>query len=170
MSGEPKDRSQAAEHAPEPDEHARMAAAEDRDTDSQTPGELLPRLGARLIDGLLLAIPNVGVVYGLDVGTGWLAPQFVLSYAYFVLLDTYVGTTVGKRLLRLRVLGPTGDRPELGQAARREAFTLLSIIQLPWIGSPELIAWIVIAWTANDNPARQGKHDQIAGGTRVIKV
>jgi hypothetical protein len=42
-------------------------------------------------------------------------------YAYFVLLDSYAGTTVGKRILGLRVIGPSGERPSIKQAAIREA-------------------------------------------------
>jgi uncharacterized RDD family membrane protein YckC len=171
MSGGPQDPfSPSDPGAPEADDAARTRGAGGREQPGQTPGELPPRVGARVIDVVLLSIPNIGLVYGLDVGTGWLAPQFVLSYAYFILLDAYWGTTVGKRLLRLRVTGPTGGRPDLGQAARREAFMLLDVIRLPWVGSPALIAAIVIAVTISKSPTKQGWHDQFAGGTRVLKA
>ena len=32
------------------------------------------------------------------------------------------------------------------------------------------IAYIVIAVTINASPCKQGKHDELAGGTQVIKV
>jgi uncharacterized RDD family membrane protein YckC len=135
--------------------------------DSGVPGEVLPRLGARVIDSVLLAV--VGVILGvlLDFGYLWLAVQAIGVFAYFVLLDTYFGTTIGKRLLGLTVTGPDGARPTAGRAAVREAFTLLGAI--PFIGPVlSLIAWIVIGVTIHSSPTRQGKHDDLAGGTRVI--
>jgi uncharacterized RDD family membrane protein YckC len=172
MSGEPQDDpSQPSEPSGlEPDEYARTRGAAERDRAKDTPGDLGPRVGARVIDVLLLSVPSIALVYGLNIGPGWLAPQFLLTFVYFVLLDTYVGTTVGKRLLHLRVIGPEGDRPRLGQAARREAFTLLDVIRVPYIGSPSLIAMIVILVTISNSPTKQGWHDRFAGGTRVIKT
>lgn len=132
-----------------------------------TPGELLPRLGARVIDGVLLAA--VGGVLGIPMGfgTGWLVLQALLVFAYFVLLDVNQGTTLGKRLLSLRVTGPGGDKPTMQEAAAREAFTLLGAI--PLLGPVlALVAWIVIGVTANSSQTKQGKHDELAGGTQVL--
>jgi predicted PurR-regulated permease PerM len=33
-----------------------------------------------------------------------------------------------------------------------------------------VIAIVVIAVTINGSPTKQGKHDQLAGGTQVVKV
>lgn len=139
----------------------------DRKASPGDPATLARRIGARLIDSLGLAA--VGAVPGaaLDFGLSWLALQAVLVYAYFVLLDVSWGTTVGKRLLGLRVQGPGGGPPRLGQAATREAFTLLGAV--PYVGPVlALAAWIVIAVSINASPTGQGKHDEIAGGTRVV--
>ena len=47
-------------------------------------------------------------------------------------------------------------------------WTLLPII--PFIGGLLLIiAVIVIAVTINGSPTKQGKHDELAGGTQVVK-
>jgi uncharacterized RDD family membrane protein YckC len=152
-----------------PDEDARVASANEGVQARQTPGELLPRLLARIVDFVLLGIPSLVLTNVSGIGDGWVAPQVVLFYAYFVLLDTYIGTTVGKRFLGLRVTGPTGDKPRMKQAAIREAFILLDFMRVPWVGSPlSLAAWIVIIVTIRKSPTRQGKHDQIAGGTYVI--
>lgn len=134
---------------------------------ARTPGELLPRLGARVIDSLVVFV--VGLVLGflLNFGAVWLVSQAVLVYAYFVLLDVYYGTTLGKQLLGMAVTGPDGGHPTLQQAAVREAFTLLGAI--PYLGALlALAAWIVIGVTINSSPTNQGKHDELAGGTQVV--
>ena len=106
-----------------------------------TPGGVLPRIVARVIDAIILA---------------------VAVFAYFVALDVTWGTTPGKRLLGLRVTGPAGARPTAGQAAAREAFTLLGAI--PFIGPVlALAAWIAIVVTVAQSPQRQGAHDNLAG-------
>lgn len=171
MSGDSQDPFRSAERDPQPGEDARMAAAEAGDQPRQNPGDLLPRVGARVIDLLIVSAASLVLVLGLDVSNQWLAPQVVLYYAYFVLLDAYVGTTVGKRFLHLRVTGPRGDKPTLKQAAIREAFILLDMIRIPWVGSPlSLIAWVVIIVTIQKSPTKQGMHDRIAGGTHVIEA
>jgi hypothetical protein len=64
-------------------------------------------------------------------------------------------------------IGAGGARPTFGQAAGREAFTLLGAI--PYIGPVlALAAWIVIAVTINASPTGQGTHDRIGGGTQVV--
>lgn len=160
MSGgtqEPYQSPESSEPPPYPGQTRRM------------PGDLLPRLGARIIDSIVLGL--VGLAFGapLQFGNVWVVVQALLVFAYFVLLDTYVGTTAGKRLVGLRVTGPTGGNPTLGQASIREAFNILGAI--PYAGGPlALIAWIVIAVTISSSPTKQGKHDEYAGGTQVIKI
>jgi hypothetical protein len=73
------------------------------------------------------------------------------------------------RLLGMRVFGPTGaPKPTMPQSAVRNAFTLLSAV--PYFGGLlASIAIIVIAVTINSSPTKQGKHDEMAGGTQVVK-
>lgn len=131
-------------------------------------GDLLPRFGARLLDSLIVAVVGGLLGYVLDFGTLWVALQAVLVFAYFVVLDVSQGTTLGKQLLGLRVTGPDGGKPTLQQAAIREAFTVVGAI--PFAGPPlSLAAWIVIAVTINASSTNQGLHDELAGGTRVVK-
>lgn len=130
---------------------------------------LLTRLGARLIDALLLA--GLGVAMGgvIGFGVGWLVLQAVAVFAYFVLLDSIAGTTPGKRVLGLKVAGPSGSNPTVQQAARREAFTLLGAV--PFVGPPlAAIAWAVIIVTVHGSPTGQGIHDRLAAGTRVVSA
>jgi uncharacterized RDD family membrane protein YckC len=89
--------------------------------------------------------------------------------AYFVAFDVLDGATPGKRALGLRVIGPGGGHPSVTQAVIRESFTVLGAI--PFVGPfLALGAWIWIAVTIRSSPLRQGKHDLLAGGTRVIRV
>jgi uncharacterized RDD family membrane protein YckC len=157
------------------------------------PGELLDRFLARLIDGVLL-----GIVYGILSGIA--TAVFVSGYrssgeaflywtflsilstaaymAYFVYLESNNGATLGKQLLKLKVVGPDGtSNPTVEQAARRNifmAFGLLGIV--PIVGSligglASLAAVIMIAVGINgDTVARQAWHDKFAGGTRVLKI
>jgi uncharacterized RDD family membrane protein YckC len=134
---------------------------------ARSPGRLLPRLIARIIDALVLGV--IGTLFGsaLDFSFVWLTLQSVLVFAYFVVLDVTWGTTVGKRLLGLQVIGPAGGHPSVRQAAIREAFTLLGAV--PYAGPVlALVAWIVIGATINSSPTGRGKHDELAGQTQVV--
>ncbi|NMM83744.1 hypothetical protein B2J88_05125 [Rhodococcus sp. SRB_17] len=137
------------------------------------PGDLWIRLGARVIDGIIVGIialilavlvssaDSLVLISGLFSG--------ILTFAYFVGMEITQGWTLGKKILGLSVQGPGGaPRPTPQQSAIRNAFTLLSII--PIIGGLlALAAYIVIAVTINNSPTKQGKHDELAGGTQVIK-
>jgi uncharacterized RDD family membrane protein YckC len=132
---------------------------------SGAPG-LGARFGARLIDALVLVAIGVPVGVALDFSVTWLVGQALLVFVYFVALDVAWGTTVGKRVLGLRVAGADGGRPSVGEAAVREAFTLLGAV--PFAGPLlALGAWIAIGVTARSSEHGQGVHDRLAGGTSV---
>ena len=134
---------------------------------SDAPGNVLPRIVARVVDAVILAVVGGAVGASMDFNVLWLTLQAVLVFGYFVALDVAWGTTPGKRLLGLRVTGPDGAAPSLLEAARREAFTLLGAV--PYAGPLlALVAWIVIVVTVTRSPQRQGAHDTLAGGTRVV--
>jgi hypothetical protein len=67
------------------------------------------------------------------------------------------------------VQGPAGaPKPDLSQSAIRNAFTLLPVV--PFVGGQlAFIAIVVIAVTINGSPTKQGTHDELAGGTQVLK-
>ena len=136
------------------------------------PGRLLPRFFARFIDGLIVGLLaalgafSVGslsdiMVTGLFSGLG--------TYLYFVLFEVVAGATPGKMLLGMHVRGPHGlAKPSAKQSAIRNLFTLITVI--PYIGGLlAFIAYIYIAITINDSPSKQGRHDELAGGTQVVK-
>ncbi|WP_197376964.1 RDD family protein [Mycolicibacterium baixiangningiae] len=138
----------------------------------QVPGSLGMRFLARLIDGLI-----VGIVGGLlialtdSMSNVWITGLFTgaLSFLYFVAFEVTQGWTPGKKLLGMSVHGPGGaPKPSASQSAIRNLFTLLPII--PFIGGLlGVIAIVVIAVTINGSPTKQGKHDEMAGGTQVVK-
>ncbi|AEF36095.1 MULTISPECIES: RDD family protein [Mycobacteriaceae] len=138
------------------------------------PGGLGRRFWARLIDGVLVSIVAFALslfVFADDypfLVTGLFSG--VLTYGYFVLFEVTQGSSPAKRLLGLAVRGPDGaSKPTLGQSAVRNAFTLLAV--LPYLG-PLLafVAYLVIAVTISGSATKQGKHDELAGGTRVIRT
>lgn len=135
---------------------------------AQAPGELIPRLIARVIDSILIVIAAILLNGILDAGPIWLIIVAALTFGYFVVMDSQYGFTVGKKMMNLRVQGPTGAKPTVEQAALREAFTLLGAF--PYLGVfLAFIAWIVIGVTAAGSPAKQGLHDRIGKGTLVVR-
>jgi len=137
------------------------------------PGGLAVRFFARLIDGILVNLVALGMSIVLfDWDYWWMVTGLfsgVMMFGYFVLLEVGYGTSLGKRLLGLAVHGPGGaPKPDVKQSAIRNAFTLLAVV--PYIGHLlALVAYIVIAVTINTSPTKQGKHDELAGGTQVVK-
>lgn len=137
--------------------------------DSSVSAELPVRIAARGIDVLVLVAIDLGLGRLIGFGFDWLLIGSAIVLAYFALLDVVAGATIGKLALGLRVVGPDGGRPSLRQALTREAVTVVGAI--PFAGPLLAIAaWTWIALTIRSNPLRQGKHDLLAGGTRVIRA
>lgn len=162
------------------------------------PADLMTRFLAKLIDGILLAIVY-GVVFAVIIfsllfdaasggafmaGGGFLASlvssiimtALVLGY-YAVMEAKFNGQTLGKMLMKIRVVGPDGQNPTMEQAVKRNAYFALGLIGIiPVVGG--LLAWLAqlaavigIAVTINNNTqTRQGWHDEFADATHVIKV
>lgn len=137
------------------------------------PGGLGLRFAARFIDGILISIVSFllwaiapdgflsTVIFGLVTG--------LLGIAYFTFMESTRGRTFGKQLLGLRTLGAAGGNPTQAEALKRNAFMLLNII--PLLGTLlYIVAYIVIAVTISSSPTNQGKHDEFAGGTQVVKA
>jgi uncharacterized RDD family membrane protein YckC len=160
----------------------------------ERPGELLDRFLARLIDFVLLAVVEgilvtaivVSVVMG-DSGNMYTASTWgasavsavlttAISLGYFGYLESSRGQTVGKMVMKLRTVGPTGGHPTMEQALRRNIWVGASIVGIIPVlgylsGLVELVAMIMIAVGINkDTVNRQAWHDHFAGGTRVVKI
>lgn len=158
------------------------------------PATLLNRFLARLVDHVLLGfvqalvfgVMSVVVLTGGDGWRGrWLTFYLVvsllwvaISLAYFGLLESRRGQTVGKMLFKLRTFGPDGEsNPTLEEALRRSSYVGLTVISVvPLLGPvvatlAEIAAVVVIAITlSNDVPDHQGVHDRLAGGTLVRQL
>jgi uncharacterized RDD family membrane protein YckC len=159
------------------------------------PGELVDRFAARLIDGVLLFVVNliivsvivIGVIFGssgglLGAGSSYGASALgsiitaAIYLGYFAYMESSQGRTIGKMIMKLRVVGPNGGNPTLEQAARRNIWMAYGIVGIvPIVGGliglvAALVAVIMIAVGINsDTVSRQAWHDKFAGGTRVIK-
>lgn len=148
------------------------------------PAPLLDRFVARILDALVVGVPYLVLSIAVNVAIdGWFLRNVlssvllvVLQLAYFGYLESARGQTLGKRVMRLRTVGPRGTNPTLEQALRRNLFYaagLLSIV--PFIGGffgglLQLAAWVTIAIGINaDTVSRQAWHDRLAGGTQVLK-
>jgi len=136
------------------------------------PGGLGARFGARVIDGLLLVIVSFFIAFLFGSESNILVTGLftgLLTFIYFVAMEVTQGRTLGKKLLGLSVRGAGGAaKPDLKQSAIRNAFTLLPIV--PYVGGLlAVIAIVVIAVTINNSRTKQGKHDELAGGTQVVK-
>jgi uncharacterized RDD family membrane protein YckC len=136
------------------------------------PGGLGLRFAARLIDGILVGIVALLLALIFHATSNILVTGLfsgLLTFVYFVVFEVTQGWTPAKKMLGLSVHGPGGaPKPTVQQSAIRNTFTLLSIV--PYIGGLlAFIAYIVIAVTINNSPTKQGKHDELAGGTQVVK-
>ena len=137
------------------------------------PGGLGERWLARLIDGILVWIVAVPLGWFLGDSSRFLVTGLftgALMFIYFVAMELSQGRTVGKKLLGLSVRGAGGaPKPNFKESAIRNSWTLLPVIPFFIGGVLGIIAIIVIAVTINNSPTKQGKHDELAGGTQVVK-
>jgi len=128
------------------------------------PATLGGRLLAKIIDGLLIALPFAIVIVSTNSGNSSTAP----TWAYFVVVaaqiayETYYvgmrGATIGKRLLRIKVV----DAQSGSLLGPRRAF-LRSVVQT--VSNLALYAgyWSPLL----DRPRFRGWHDKVAGDVVV---
>lgn len=152
------------------------------------PGELGERFLARIIDAILLGVVIgpvaviVGIIMSGSAGSRWVGSTFttifgaVIGLGYFALLESTRGQTVGKMVLGLRTIGPSGGPPTLEQALKRNLWMGLSVIGvLPILGGfiagvAQLVAVITIAVGINSTPATRRAWNDTLAGTSVIKT
>jgi uncharacterized RDD family membrane protein YckC len=138
------------------------------------PVGLIGRFVARLLDAVIVGIP-VSIVlamaglpaqtFGLGGVEAWTAGAVtaVLWFAYYVGFESSSGgATLGKRIMRARVVTADGGSPSVQAAAIRNLWLLFGLIPLVG-GIAQLIAVIVIAVTISSSPEHRGKHDEFAG-------
>ncbi|MGF6881551.1 putative RDD family membrane protein YckC [Nocardia sp. GAS34] len=140
------------------------------------PADLGIRIGARLIDSVIVYIPgaifNFAMTYAVHGILGAIIGGFlfaILGVVYFVVMEATQGATLGKKILGLRVLGPNGaPRPDYQQAFMRNLYLVVNLIYcIGWIGAIGMIIGMMV--TIEQSPIKQGFHDRLAGGTQVVK-
>ena len=111
------------------------------------------RFFAALIDGLILA----AVFYGVAAATGGLTPTdtgsmsaslpagvvSVVGILYFIVLEGFMGATLGKLLLGIRVVKLDGSRIGLGAAIVRNLLRIIDALPTAYILGAILI------WTSS---------------------
>ncbi len=139
-----------------------------------------PRFGAKVIDYLVLVIPvliisviiggNSSGAFGASGGREIIAGVIttLLTYGYFVYMESTRGQTIGKMALGYKVIGPDGAVPSQDVAMRRNAYMLLGIIPILG-GLAQFVLVIVIAVTISNDPFKRGWHDNFAGGSAVVR-
>lgn len=139
-----------------------------------------PRLGARIIDGIVLFIPNavLAAVLTDDTTTSfggvgsedllYLLVSTLLGFGYAVWLEASRGQTVGKMALGFKVVGPDGRVPATDVAARRNAWLLLGLVPILG-GLLSFVVAIAIGVTIANDPFKRGTHDNFAGGSAVVR-
>ena len=103
------------------------------------------RIGAALVDLLIIAVFFVvlGIATGggssddgnVSVKTGTAATLvfFAVELAYYFVLESANGQTVGKRLLGVRVAGADGSPAQPGQIAIRTLLRIVDILPLAYL-------------------------------------
>jgi uncharacterized RDD family membrane protein YckC len=120
-----------------------------------------PRIGARLLDALLVGVVAgvVGGLLGLPDNVGLLL-TLVAMIGYETLMLSNGGQTLGKMLLGLRVV-----RADLGPPAIQDGLVRSLVIDLLWIVP---LGWLLLAVLIERHPRHQGWHDR-AAGTLVVR-
>jgi uncharacterized RDD family membrane protein YckC len=88
----------------------------------------------------------------------------VVPFTYFVLAEGLAGTTVGKHVLGLRVVGPGGGRPGLFAA------TVRNVLRLAWALWPVGPAFMALDALLIQRTERDQRMGDAAAGTRVIRT
>jgi len=120
------------------------------------------RFVAALLDSVIIValsviVATVFAVIKLAV-VGSLA-QLVLAIGYYVWFQSLSGQTLGKKVMKIKVVNAVGTTPSLGTFALREILGKLVSGLLLGIG------YLMVAWDSK----KQGLHDKIAS-TYVVRV
>lgn len=111
------------------------------------------RLAGYILDVLILLIP--GFVVGLLLPFGGFAVAFLYNW---LMLAYNNGQTIGKAVMKIRILRPDGTKIDEGTSAARAAMSIVSGLPL----------WLGYLWAAWD-PERRTWHDMVAN-TRAFRA
>ena len=113
------------------------------------------RLGARLVDGIVLMLV---AMFLARLGSYGLVALLIIIWTYFVTFTVWRGQTPGKMAFGIQVINSQGRLPTLGQAILRE---------VPGKFISEIFLLLGCAWAGWD-PKKRAWHDYI-GGTYVVR-
>jgi uncharacterized RDD family membrane protein YckC len=148
---------------------------------------------ARFIDLLLVGVVNAIIAsivivsaLGLNGGAFGIGGSFaagaisavlntLIGLGYFAFMESSQGKTLGKMVMKLRVVGAAGGNPTLEEAAKRNIWLALPLLGvIPILGGlvaalGELVAVIMIAVGINNDPVRRQPWTDKFAGTQVLK-
>lgn len=169
---------------PEADPRTSYGWGDDALPTGTQPATVGKRVGAYIIDMILLTVVFVfvGVLVGLGSGPVPATPEAIsagqsymysvitaaLTLAYFMLLEASSGQTLAKRMLRIKVTMADGSPVTLEAAFKRRVLFVIGSV-IPLVGG--LISFAVplaaLITAIQDDPDSQGFHDRWAT-TRVV--
>jgi len=115
------------------------------------------RFAAGIIDGLILAIPNLLFQYTLGPAGTFLS--LVMIWLYAAIQESgSAQSTIGKKIVGIRVQGENGERLSFGQATGRHFGKWISTLIL-------FVGFLMMLWDEN----KQTLHDKMAGAFIVKK-
>ena len=133
------------------------AAASFGEVAEQRKGGFLIRVGAAVIDGIIIGV--VGAILQQVLGAGVGGGLTTLgSIAYFIYFWSTTGQTIGHRALGLKVVKMDGSKLDITTAALRYVGQIIAAI-------PVGLGFLWVIWDAQ----KQGWHDKIAK-TYVVHV
>jgi uncharacterized RDD family membrane protein YckC len=130
------------------------------------PAPLSKRAGAALIDSVIIGVIWLAIIFTLhpsaptELGFTVFVLVFV-TFLYYFLQEGLISSTIGKRLLRLRVVGRSGDPITLRESFLRNLFRFID-----WL--PALYALGTCLLVASKGKRRLG--DIIAGTTVTLAL
>ena len=116
-----------------------------------------PRILAYIIDVIIVSIVVETFRFPFVIGTSTnqvllypagLSINGIVLFVYFLLLETYYGTTIGKKVLKLEVITEDGRRPELKESA-------ISALGKAFFLPIDLIIGLVMKDTEHEVPLNQ---------------
>jgi uncharacterized RDD family membrane protein YckC len=137
------------------------------------PAHMAARAVALLIDGVVTffglgALVAIGAgqghhsngSFGFNLHGGAALVWLVLAFGYWIVCEWFFGTTLGKRIFSIRVVGPDGARPTFGQSLLRNVLRVVD-------GFPYALPYLVGFVVAKSNGERQRLGDMLAR-TQVV--
>lgn len=120
------------------------------------------RFAAALLDSVIILALSmiVATIFAvMKLGAVGSLAQLVLAISYYVWFQSRSGQTLGKKVMKIKVVNAVGVIPSLGTFALREIVGKLVSGLILGIG------YLMVAWDSK----KQGLHDKIAG-TYVVRV